>query len=43
MLQNIAGGVVVKAVVPDYHNSQFTIVLDKSAPTQAKVGWFIVN
>ena len=43
MLQNVAGGVLVKAVVPDYHNSRFTIVLDKATQTTAKVGWFIVN
>ena len=44
-MQNVAGGVAVKAAVPDPANSKFTVFLNKAptSPKTATVAWFIVN
>jgi len=44
-MQNVAGGVLVKAVVPNPASSSFTVNLNKApvAPATATVGWFVVN
>ena len=45
LMQNVAGGVAVKAAVPDPANSKFTVFLNKApaSPATATVAWFIVN
>jgi len=45
LMQNVAGGVAVKAAVPDPANSKFTVFLNKApaSPATATVAWFVVN
>ena len=44
-MQNVAGGVLVKAAVPDPANGKFTVFLNKApaSPATATVAWFVVN
>ena len=45
LMQNVAGGVVVKAAIPNPSAGTFQIVLNKAplSPATAKVAWFVVN
>jgi hypothetical protein len=45
VMQNVAGGVMVKAVVPSPGAGTFQVVLNKAplSPATAIVAWFIVN
>jgi hypothetical protein len=45
VMQNVAGGVMVKAAVPNPGAGTFQIVLNKAplAPATATVAWFVVN
>jgi hypothetical protein len=45
LMQNVAGGVMVKAAVPDSAAGTFQIVLNKAplSPATATVAWFVVN
>jgi hypothetical protein len=45
LMQNVAGGVTVKAAIPNPSAGTFQIVLNKAptAPATAKVAWFVIN
>jgi hypothetical protein len=45
LLQNVSGGVMVKAAVPNPATGSFQIVLNKAplAPASATIAWFILN
>jgi hypothetical protein len=43
LVQQNQGGVYVRAAVPNPSASSFTVLLNKATPSNATVGWFIVN
>jgi hypothetical protein len=42
-IQEDVDGVWVRSAVPDPTASQFTVHLNKAAPTRVKAAWFVVN